>query len=459
MLAHSDRSPWDAWYSLPCARAENDRIRHCKRTEAASNGRETDFTDTADGVHRPGDTVAGAPAVHNHRSPARSLGSGATTPVVLTARGSWPQPRSTSRTSPVTSGVDIPAWPDRLQPLVVRGVVYGLGANGMFVALDAATAKSSIHKGVQNFNGRGVNYWESKDGNDRRLIFSANNILQAIDAQTGQAIQSFGRRARRPPRGARPGSRDGEPAEPHPGPRLRGPDHSRLGDESGYASAPGDIRAFNVRTGALVWTFTSCRGQASSHDTWPPDAGRRSAAPTTGPSSQSMRNAASSTSRPEVPNTTSMEGNRHGANLFGDCLIALDVENRQAPLAFPDGPPRHLGPRQQFGSAVDDDPRRQDHRRRRHGQQDRLPLRLDRVTGQPIWPIEERPVPQGTSVLGEVLWPTQPFPTSPPPFSRQKFTADDLNPVIPTPEEREQFKQRISKARNTGRSRRLASKK
>ena len=72
------------------------------------------------------------------------------------------------------------------------------------------------------------------------------------------------------------------------------------------------------------------------------------------------------------------------------------------------------------------------------------------MTGKPIWPIEERPVPQGTTVPGESLWPTQPFPTSPPPFSRQKFTADDLNPHILTPEEREQFRQRILKASNDG---------
>jgi quinoprotein glucose dehydrogenase len=75
---------------------------------------------------------------------------------------------------------------------------------------------------------------------------------------------------------------------------------------------------------------------------------------------------------------------------------------------------------------------------------------FDRVTGKPIWPIEERPVPQNTTVPGEALWPTQPFPTAPPPFSRQKFTVEDLNPYILTPEEREQFKQRILKARNDG---------
>jgi glucose dehydrogenase len=75
---------------------------------------------------------------------------------------------------------------------------------------------------------------------------------------------------------------------------------------------------------------------------------------------------------------------------------------------------------------------------------------FDRVTGKPIWPIEERPVPQGTSVPGEVLWPTQPFPTKPPPFSRQKFSADDVNPHILTAEERDRWRQRILKARNDG---------
>jgi quinoprotein glucose dehydrogenase len=75
---------------------------------------------------------------------------------------------------------------------------------------------------------------------------------------------------------------------------------------------------------------------------------------------------------------------------------------------------------------------------------------FDRVTGQAIWPIAERPVPQKTDVPGEALSPTQPIPTAPPPFSRQKFTADDVNPYILTPAEREQFKQRILKARNDG---------
>ena len=82
--------------------------------------------------------------------------------------------------------------------------------NDSFVALDAATGKEIwIHEGVQGFNARGMNYWESKDGKDRRLIFSANNILQEIDAQTGKSIHVV--RRRRPGRSARrSGSRSGD---------------------------------------------------------------------------------------------------------------------------------------------------------------------------------------------------------------------------------------------------------
>ena len=69
---------------------------------------------------------------------------------------------------------------------------------------------------------------------------------------------------------------------------------------------------------------------------------------------------------------------------------------------------------------------------------------FDRVTGAPIWPIEERPVPR-SEVPGEQSWPTQPYPTKPPPFSRQSFTADDINPhPIVTNEARDALRQRMT---------------
>src|SRR5207244_2385167 len=74
---------------------------------------------------------------------------------------------------------------------------------------------------------------------------------------------------------------------------------------------------------------------------------------------------------------------------------------------------------------------------------------FNRVTGQPVWPIEERPVPK-SDMPGEQAWATQPFPTAPPPFAAQKFTADDINPYILTPEERAKWKNVVDSARNEG---------
>src|SRR5579863_1949566 len=74
---------------------------------------------------------------------------------------------------------------------------------------------------------------------------------------------------------------------------------------------------------------------------------------------------------------------------------------------------------------------------------------LDRTNGKPIWPVEERPVPK-SDVPGEESWPTQPFPTHVPPFARQKFTADMVDPYIADPKEREQIRQQVLAARNEG---------
>ena len=128
-----------------------------------------------------------------------------------------------------------PAGQTDFNPLVVRGVVYGLGAKGTFVALDAATGKEIwTHQGVQGFSGRGVNYWESPDGSDRRLIFSFEQ-LPAGDRRPDRPehLRVRRRRPRRSARGAGPRSVDGQPAEPAAGAGLREPHHPWLGDESG----------------------------------------------------------------------------------------------------------------------------------------------------------------------------------------------------------------------------------
>jgi glucose dehydrogenase len=339
-------------------------------------------------------------------------------------------------------------------PLVVRGVVYARGAGNTFVAVDAATGKEIwISEGIQGFNSRGVNYWESKDGRERRLLFSSSNFLQAVDAQTGKLVTTFGA-------GGRVDLRvglDRDPTAIDQQSRLPGRVFENLiilgsATNQEYDSAPGDIRAFDVRTGALVWTFhTVPRPGEFGYDTWPADAWK-----TVGGANnwgeQSIDEKRGIVYVPtSSPKYNFYGGNRKGANLFGDCLLALDARTGKRLWHFQtvhhdiwdldnNSAPQLIAIRRS-GRVVD---------AVAMASKTGYLYVFDRVTGEPIWPIEERPVPQVTMVPGETLWPTQPFPTSPPPFSRQKFTTDDLNPYLLTPEQREQVKQRILRARNDG---------
>jgi glucose dehydrogenase len=347
-----------------------------------------------------------------------------------------------------------PAGLTDFNPLIVRGTVYARGEANSFVALDAATGKQLwIYKGAPGFNGRGVNYWESRDGKDRRLIFTTSNLLQELDAVTGEPISAFGK-------GGTVDLRvglDRDPATINQQTRTPGrvfEDLIILGSATNqeYASAPGDIRAFNVKTGALVWTFhTVPRPGEFGYDTWPPDAWKTvGGANNWGEQSIDVKRGIIF-----VPTGSAKHnfygGYRHGANLFGDCLLALDVRTGKRIWHFQtvhhdiwdldNNSAPQLTTIRQNGRSIDVVAM---------ASKTGYLYVFDRASGKPIWPIEERPVPQNTTVPGEALSPTQPFPTAPPPFSRQKFTVDDLNPHILTPQEREEFKQRILKARNDG---------
>ena len=347
-----------------------------------------------------------------------------------------------------------PSGQTDFNPLIVRGMVYGRGANGSFVALDAATGKQLwIHEGVQGFNSRGVNYWESKDGKDRRLIFSTANMLQELDAYTGEPITAFGTNGKVDLRVGL----DRNPETINQQTRTPGRVFENLlimgsATNEEYGSAPGDVRAFDVRTGKLVWTFhTIPRPGEFGYDTWPKDAWK-----TVGGANnwgeQTIDEKRGIVYVPTAsPKYNFYGGNRHGANLFGDSIVALDARTGKRLWHFQmvhhdiwdydNNSAPQLTTIRQSGRAIDVVA---------VASKTGYLYVFDRVTGKPIWPIEERPVPQNTTVPGEELWPTQPFPTAPPPFTRQKFTADDLNPYILTPEEREQFRQRILKARNDG---------
>ncbi len=339
-------------------------------------------------------------------------------------------------------------------PLLVHGVIYGRGANGSIVALDAGTGKEIWHHdGLVALAARGVNYWESKDGKDRRIIFAAGNYLQELNAQTGDLIPSFGLSGKldlrtgldRDP--SKVSVQTGTPGRIFENLLILG---SATNEE--YNSAPGDIRAYDVREGALIWTFhTVPRPGEVGYDTWPPEAYK-----TVGGANDwgemSIDEKRGIVYIPTAsPKFNFYGGDRKGNNLFGDSIIALDARTGKRLWHFQmvhhdiwdldNVAAPQLTTIKQDGRSLDVVA---------VASKTGYLYVFDRVTGKPVWPIEERPVPTKTEVPFEVVSPTQPFPTAPPPFSRQRFTVDDLNPYILTPEEREAARQKILRARYEG---------
>ena len=172
-------------------------------------------------------------------------------------------------------------------PVVVHGAIYGRGRNGSLVALEAATGNERwVREKMTGMTSRGMNYWESADGRDQRLIFAMDSLLQEIDATDGQVghvvrHQRCGRSARRP-RGRDPES-IGNIQSSIPGEVFENLVIVGTATGEGYMSPPGDIRAYDVVTGKLVWTFhTVPRPGEFGYDTGRRTHGSTSAASTTG---------------------------------------------------------------------------------------------------------------------------------------------------------------------------------
>ncbi|HWJ55229.1 MAG TPA: PQQ-binding-like beta-propeller repeat protein, partial [Vicinamibacterales bacterium] len=339
-------------------------------------------------------------------------------------------------------------------PLVVRDVIYTRGRGRTLVALDAATGTPRwVSPEIEGFALRGVNYWESADGTDRRLLLSSLNMLRAFDARTGRPIPGFGTNG---VVDLREGL-DRDPSTVEQQGRLPGKIFEHLiilgsATNREYASAPGDIRAYDVRTGAHVWSFrTIPRKGEFGAETWPDDA----RAHVGGANAWAEMSVDTGRGIVYVPTGSGkfnfFGGYRRGDNLFSDSLLALDARTGQRRWHFQTvhhdiwDLDNNSAPQL---TTITHDGRKVDVVAM--ASKTGYLYVFDRDSGTPIWPIEERPVPQKTSVPGQYLSPTQPFPTKPEPFSRQSFTAADLNPYILTDEQRAQFRERIARARNEG---------
>ena len=339
-------------------------------------------------------------------------------------------------------------------PVVVDNVIYVLARNNSLVALDATTGREIwIHEGLQGIAPRGINYWESKDRTDRRLLFQMNSYLQAIDARTGKSILTFGK-------DGAVNLREGLGRDPATIVKTQSSTPGKvfenliiLGSAAGenYMAPPGDLRAYDVITGALVWQFHTVPHPGEfGYETWPKDAWRYIGGVNTW-GEITVDPARGIAYFPLGSPTYDFYGaDRHGANLFGSSLLALDARTGKRLWHFQMvhhdlwdydnvAAPQLITVRRN-GKTID---------AVAQAAKTGFLYVFDRVTGESLFPIEERRVPR-SDIPGERAWPTQPFPTAPPPFARQRLTVDDINPYILTPEQREEWKKRIKNARNEG---------
>lgn len=340
----------------------------------------------------------------------------------------------------------------RFSPVVEDGVMYVLARDHSLVALDAATGEEIwIHEGLQGITRPGINYWESDDGSDKRLLFELDNTLQAIDATTGESILTFGnsgyvdlradlRREHQEIYGI---------GSTCPGKVFE--DLIILGSSTGeaYLSPPGDVRAYDVRTGEKVWQFHTIPHPGEvGYDTWPSGAWQYAGA------ANVWGEIAVDEERGIVYFGTGSAtydfygGDRHGKNLFANSLIALDARTGERlwhhqlvhhdlwDYDLPASP--QLITIRRNGETIDAVAQAS-----KHG----YLFVYDRVTGEPVFPIEEKPFPE-SDVPGEQTWPTQPIPDLPP-FSRLSFTIDDINPYL-SDEDRAEITDLIERSVNEG---------
>src|SRR5215831_17767409 len=164
----------------------------------------------------------------------------------------------------------------QFNPLIVDDTLYLLAKNSSLVAIDVVTHREKwIHANLRGITNRGINYWESRDRKDRRLLFTLEDTLQAIDARTGKSILTFGANGV-------VDLREGLGREPATIRRIASATPGRVFENllilgsspgEGYFSPPGHIRAYDVVSGKLVWTFhTIPQPGEFGYDTWPKDA-------------------------------------------------------------------------------------------------------------------------------------------------------------------------------------------
>jgi len=329
--------------------------------------------------------------------------------------------------------------PSEATPLVIRGVMYLPTPYAEVVALDADTGKRLWAYDLPNHerpSTRGVAYWPGDDATGNRIFLGTRSgKLIALDAGTGQLCADFGH-------GGMVDMKTLEVMNGNPKVQLGMSSPPLVFDnlvitgsqvqEFPAHGAAGDVRAWDARTGRLVWTFhTVPRPGELGHDTWEGESWKNRSGVNvwTSPVADSKRGIVYLPVA--APTFDRWGGDRKGMNLFGNSIVALEAATGTYLWHFQtvhhdiwdlDLPSAILidvkkGGRTVPAIAV--------------ANKTAILFLLDRVTGRPLYEVKEVPVPTDTDVPEEAPWPTQPVPIAPPPLARQSFNLSELTDLTP----------------------------
>ncbi len=331
-------------------------------------------------------------------------------------------------------------------PLMIDGTLYATTAFSQLAAIDAGTGVTkwvydpkSYEAGRPTntgFQHRGAEYWRGEDGEERIIYATGARQLISIDIATGKPDPNFGTD------GIVDLEQDlGRKFNPryiaHNSPPIVCRDSIVVGSiifdaPPGNSMPPGHVRAYDVRTGKFKWRFNTIPQEGEiGNETWENDAWKKLG----NTNVWTMMSADEELGYVYLPTSTPTNdwygGHRLGDNLFAESIVCVDAETGERvwhfqavhhglwDYDFPAAP-------NLVDIVVDGKPIKALAQVSKQG----FCYVFDRATGEPVWPIEERPVPESV-VPGERTAPTQPFPTKPPPFERQGFTEDDVIDFTP----------------------------
>src|SRR5437762_1158677 len=335
-------------------------------------------------------------------------------------------------------------------PLAINGVLYTTaGTRRSVVALDGRTGEviwvHSYREGnraaiaPRQLSGRGVSYWTDGKGDERILYVTTGYRLIELNAKNGSMVTSFGEGG---VVDLKKGAVFGEGQEIeletgeiglHATPAvvkdivIVGSSFKEGMTVKTHNNTKGLVRAFDVKSGKLLWTFNTIpRPGEFGNDTWENESWAVNG--NTGVWTQITADEEAGLVYLPVEDPTSDQygGHRPGDNLFGDTLVCVDLKTGQRKWHF------QVAHHPIWDYDLSSAPLLADITvNGRAIKAVALPSKesflyvFDRITGQPVWPSEERPVPQ-SDVPGEKTSPTQPFPTKPPAYARQAVTVDEL---------------------------------